>query len=103
MLASKKELLNCSPPFLMKLVTGEWSLVVKISNLNNMINLLIVQSENNGFMQRNFVIPEPPFYVGADVWELEYGSVLMTLKHPSLNNHPAKILWEKWVLYKREV
>ena len=103
MLLSKKELFDCNPPFLIKFANGKWSLAVKISILNNNIKLLIVQTENGELLKRYFEISEPPFYVGAEVWELEYGSVLMTLNHPSLDNHPAKKLWEKWNFNNKEV
>jgi hypothetical protein len=102
-LSSQKNILEYRPPFLMESPTGVWTLVVKIVSTDNSLKLLIVHDENGEFEQRSFIVTEPPFYVGADVWELEYGSVLMTLNHPSLHDHPANQLWEKWLVRKKEI
>ena len=75
---------------------GDWSLVININKVNEGLNLNVLYMDNDQFLQRDILIDVPPFYVGADVWELDHGSVLMTLKHPSLSEHPAKIMWEKW-------
>ncbi len=75
---------------------GDWSLVIKISRVNEGLNLTILYMNSDKFREREILIDVPPFYVGAGVWELDYGSTLMTLEHPSLCEHPAKIMWEKW-------
>jgi hypothetical protein len=75
---------------------GDWSLVIYISKVDNGLNLTILSLKDNKYIQRNLLITVPPFYVGADIWELEFGSTLMTLDHPVLLEHPARIMWDKW-------
>lgn len=100
MLPTKKDILECSPPFVMEYTAGDWSLVTKISGVNNLLKLTIVYIKNGELKQRYLDVMEPPFYVGADVWELDYGSVLMTLNHPSLLEHPARKIWEELLAFK---
>ena len=100
MLSSKKDILECSPPFVMEYPAGDWSLVTKISGVNNILKHTIVYIKNGALKQRYLDVKEPPFYVGAEVWELDYGSVLMTLNHPSLLEHPARKIWEEWLVIK---
>ena len=98
MLISKKAIHNVNPPFLLRLATGKWTLVSKITESENCLKLEVVENKNGNFCVRSISLNEQPFYVGADIWELEYGSVLMTLKHSSLNDHPAQTLWERWIV-----
>ena len=100
MLPSKKDILKCSPPFLMELPTGEWSLIINVAEVNGFLKLDIVNMKKGVLKQRAIELTEQPFYVGADVWELNYGSVLMTLEHPSLLGHPARKIWEAWLASK---
>ena len=102
MLPSKKDISKSSPPFLMEFPSGEWSLVTEIINENKNQKLVIVCLKDDEFIKRHHVISEPPFYVGADVWEIEYGAVLMTLNHQTLYNHPANRIWQKWIEYKKK-
>lgn len=97
MLVSKKEINNANPPFLLTSATKSWVLVSKVSESNNCLTLEIVEIKNGKFNVRSISLNELPFYVGADIWELEYGSVIMTLNHPSLHDHPANTLWEQWI------
>ena len=96
MLPSKKEILESNPPFLMEHPAGDWSLIKNISKVSEGLNLTVLYMNDNTFLQRDILINVPPFYVGADVWELDHGTVLMTLEHPTLSEHPAKTMWEKW-------
>lgn len=102
MLPSKKDISESSPPFLMKFPSGEWSLVTEIINENNNQKLVIVYLKDDQLKQRYYVVSEPLFYVGADVWEAEYGAVLMTLNHQTLYDHPANRLWQKWNEYEKK-
>ncbi len=99
MLISDKDICKSNPPFLLQSATSEWTLVSKISGSNNNLKLAIVERKNGGFSQRTLELNDPPFYVGADVWELEYGSRLMTLNHPSLIDHPARKIWKEWLVH----
>ena len=96
MLPSKKEISESSPPYLLKHPNGDWSLVTKVIDSKKGQKLVLLYIKNNKFKQREVEIKEPLFYVGADVWELEFGSILMTLDHPTLFNHPAMTLWKQW-------
>ena len=75
---------------------GDWSLIINIARVNEGLKLTVLYMNDNKFLQRDIFIDVPPFYVGADVWELDHGTVLMTLEHPTLIEHPAKTIWEKW-------
>ena len=86
----------------MEFPTGEWSLVTAIIDKDNSQKLVIVYRKDDEFKQRIVELSEPLFYVGADVWELEFGSILMTLDHPTLFDHPAIKLWYKWLEYTSE-
>lgn len=100
MLPSKKDILKSSPPFLMKHLNSEWSLVIDITDINGILKLDIVDMNKSVLNQRVIKLTEQPFYVGEDVWELDYGSVLMTLNHPSLLAHPARKIWGTWLACK---
>ena len=101
MLISNKAINNVNPPFLLRSATGKWTLVSKITETENCLKLEAVESNNGNFNMRSINLNELPFYVGADIWELEYGSVIMTLNHPSLHDHPANTLWE-WIGFMKK-
>jgi hypothetical protein len=103
MLISKKVIHNTTPPFLFLSAMKKWNLVSKISETYSCLRLELIENKNGVFNLRYLNLNEVPFYVGADIWELEYGSVLMTLNHPSLHDHPAITLWEQWIAYSKEV
>lgn len=102
MLISKKIIQKTNPPFLLLSATGEWALVLKVTETSNGLMLEVLESNNGEFVTRSINLNEEPFYVGADIWELEYGSVLMTLNHQSLYEHPAQTLWKQWVMHKNK-
>ena len=98
MLISKKSIHNVNPPFLLCSAKGKWTLVSKITETEKGLKLEVVENKNRKFCMRFIYLNEQPFYVGADIWELEYGFVLMTLNHTSLDDHPAQTLWEQWIV-----
>lgn len=100
LLPSNKNILNALPPFLMKHPDGKWSLVIRITKSDNSLELIILHLDECTFTQRKILLTTPPFHVGADIWELDYGSVLMTLSHPTLSSHPATSLWQRWQQHK---
>ena len=102
MLPSTKDIFETKPPYLLEHPAGDWSLVIEILNVDKGLKLTSLFLKNNKFLQRDIIIDEPPFYVGADVWELEYGTILMTLDHPTLSEHPAKTMWNKWKITLRQ-
>ena len=100
MLNSPKNILDHQPPFVFSSTNEEWRLIVKIEQVEGKINLMVVEKKNDTFNTRVISLDETPFHVGADVWELNYGATIMTLNHSSLDNHPAKQLWQEWIKQK---
>ena len=103
MLPSIKNICECKPPFLLKHSTGDWSVIIKILDNDKELRFITLYTDNNEYLQSNFTTSEKPFYVGADIWELNFGSVIMTLSHPTLTKHPATKLWHDWVSEKKEI
>lgn len=97
MLISQKNILECNPPFLMGLLNDKWQLVEHIALLEERYHLTIIGKEDEKFSKRVIDLEEVPFHVGAGVWELNYGSTLMTLSHESLAGHSAKLLWQEYI------
>jgi len=97
MLNTQKNILNSSPPFLMQTAIQEWMLIESVSIDAEQYNLAIIEKNNGVFKKRTIQLAEPPFYIGAEIWELDYGATLMTLYHDSLVKHPAKKLWMEWL------
>lgn len=101
MLITKKDLLNSRPPFLMKSAAGEWLLIEKIQSSAIGLNLTIIEKVDSKFCKRTIQLDEVPFYVGADVWELNYGATILALEDDSLKGHAANELWQEWVNSKK--
>ncbi len=97
MLITQKGLLNSSSPFLMQTATRGWLLVESITLHEGVLKLAIIEKIEERFSKRIMQLDETPFYVGADVWELNYGTTLMTLNHETLAEHPAMLLWQEWL------
>ena len=97
MLLSKKNIFETNPPFLMEMANGNWLLIANITQEDDSIQLKVIEEKTKALVTRDIIINQEPFYVGADIWELEYGSKLMTLSHTTLSKHPANDLWEKWL------
>jgi len=100
MLPSKKDISNVQAPWLMQIANGDWQLVISVKNANS-FTIEILERNNGEFSKRMICQDEPPFYVGADVWELNYGATLMTLKHETLAGHPAQQLWTDWLSHNQ--
>ncbi|MEM7304405.1 MAG: hypothetical protein AAF372_02635 [Pseudomonadota bacterium] len=96
MLPARKNILYCKPPYLLKYATGKWSLVIDVVSAGEKIELTTLQYSDGEYKKSLVVINDLPFYVGADIWELAYGCVLMTLNHTTLQSHPANQLWLEW-------
>jgi hypothetical protein len=96
MLPARKNILYCKPPYLLKHPTGKWSLITDVESRGDKIELSALQVNQGQYETQSMTIDDMPFYVGADIWELAYGSVLMTLDHPTLKMHPANQLWSEW-------
>jgi len=96
MLITKKDISNQQGPLLMQIVNGDWQLVLSVKHENN-FSIEIIEENNGEYSKRTISQDEPPFYVGADVWELNYGATLMTLNHETLVGHPAQQLWKGWL------
>ena len=103
MLPTRKNILYCKPPYLMKCPSGKWSLVTDVESRGEKIELTSLQVEEGEFKTQSVALEDMPFYVVADIWELAYGCVLMTLNHPTLEMHPANQLWSQWRKSKSQV
>jgi len=99
MLISKKDISSVQLPMLMQTSNRNWKLVLK-TKTSATFDIEILERVNDEFITRVISQDEPPFYVGEDVWELDYGTTLMTLNHESLATHPAHQLWKEWLAYK---
>lgn len=97
MLISKKNILETNPPFLMALTNNQWQIVAQITLLDERYKLTIIEKIDGKFTKRILQLDETPYHVGVDVWELNYGATLMTLKHESLADHPAKGMWQEFL------
>jgi hypothetical protein len=97
MLISQKDILEYNPPFLMRMANSTWQLVENVVLDEKNYCLTIIEKVDGDFTKRIIQLDEAPFYVGVEVWELNYGSTLMTLRHESLTNHPAKHVWQDYV------
>ena len=100
LLISQKNILEFKQPFLLVHPAADWLVVIVISNAVNGLKLTILEEADNTFKKREINIYTVPFYVGADIWELDYGTVLMGLNHSTLVDHPAINLWKRWKLAK---
>lgn len=96
MLNTQKDVSTAQLPLLMQMPGGDWKLVVQVCVSEEKSDFRIVEEIKQEFNTRLITQSSPAFYVGADVWELDYGATLMTLQHASLSNHPANELWQKW-------
>ncbi len=96
MLNSQQDIASAKLPLLMQSSNGDWKLVIKVTIGETQYDFHIVDSSQEELSSRIISQQAAPFYVGADVWELDYGATLMTLHHASLSNHPANELWQQW-------
>ncbi len=97
MLNAQRDIANAKLPLLMQSSNGDWSLVVKVTIGEAKYNFHIVERLQEELTSRIISQQAAPFYIGADVWELDYGATLMTLHHASLTNHPANELWQQYL------
>ena len=103
MLPARKNILYCKPPYLLKYPTGKWTLITGVKSRGEKLELISARIEEGEFKTDTIRLDDMPYYVGADIWELPYGSVLMTLNHPTLEKHPAGQLWSEWRNHTSEV
>ncbi|MEM7401612.1 MAG: hypothetical protein AAF304_06650 [Pseudomonadota bacterium] len=101
MLNSPNDILDHQPPFIFVSADKSWLLISEIKKLEDCIELTVIEKKNSEFSKRTVRLDETPFHVGAEIWELNYGATLMTLNHSSLSQHPATLLWQEWIKYKK--
>lgn len=97
MLITQKNILECNPPYVMELSNNTWQLVEQITLIEERYSLTIIEKDDEKISKRIIYLDETPFHVGEEVWELNYGSTLMTLNHKSLDGHPAKQVWQEYL------
>lgn len=98
MLVSSKNILNSVFPLLMESNLGNCKLIINITTCNDNIILCTLDKVNGIFVQKNILLGEQPFHLGDDVWEIEYGSRIMTFNAHMKNNHELYQLWRDWKL-----
>ncbi len=97
MLNQRIDILEAKPPLLFTTSSGAWHLVTDIKKIDEeKYYCTCIKQQNNTLQQYAQEIKETPFHVGNNIWELSYGSELMTLLDSSLNDHPATMLWKRW-------
>jgi len=96
MLNTQKDIASAALPLLMQSANGDWKLVIRVSLSEKKSDFHIVEKIQEVLDTRVISQTSPVFYVGAEVWELDYGATLMTLQHASLADHPANELWQQW-------
>ena len=97
MLITQKDINDAQAPFILENPTGDWKLVVNILRTENQFTVEVVDSNQSELSIRTIELEDVPFYVGADIWELEYGTRLIKLDRKSEPLHPAYKLWKKWL------
>lgn len=84
-------------PLLQTFLNEQWHLIVNIRTLEAEVLECTCVRENGGTLEEYLHrIYETPFYVAEGIWEMQYGSQIMTLLHDSLENHPATAIWQAW-------
>ncbi len=97
MLNQRIDILEAQPPFLLTMPGNVWHLIINIEKIaEEKYCCACIKQQDNAVVQYTQDIHETPFHIGDGIWELSYGSELMTLVDSSLNDHPAKILWQQW-------
>ncbi len=97
MLNQRVDIVEAVAPFLLSMPDGSWHLVINIEKPQPQEYVFQCISEANGeFNHYSKTIPETPFHVAENIWELSYGVEIMTLLHDNLANHPATMLWQQW-------
>ena len=97
MLNQRVDILEARPPLLLSMPGNAWHLIISIEKIaEEKYRCTCIKHQDNSIQQYTQEISETPFHVGEGIWELSYGSELMTLLDNSLGDHPAKMLWQQW-------
>ena len=81
---------------------GGWHLITRIQKIDaQTLECECVSSRDHFLNEYKRQLKEIPFHVAEGIWELEYGVQIMTLLHPSLDDHPARKVWKVWLQAKR--
>ncbi len=100
MLNQRIDIVDAPLPLLLSMPGDTWHLIIKIEKLSDdEFCCSCLRQSDNSIEEYTQDIHETPFHVGDGIWELSYGSELVTLLDSSLNDHPAKQLWQQW--YKK--
>lgn len=84
-------------PLLQTFLSDQWHLIVNIRFLDTDVLECTCIRDNEGTIEEYLHrIYETPFHVAEGIWEMQYGSQIMTLLHASLENHPATKIWRTW-------
>ena len=97
MLNQRIDILEATPPFLLSMPNNIWHLVINIEKQSTEHYLChCIKYQNNDFIEYTKDISEAPFHIAENIWELSYSVEIMTLIDDSLQDHPARTLWQQW-------
>lgn len=97
MLNQRIDILDAPLPLLLSMPGNAWHLIISIEKIaEEKYQCACIKQQGNSMHQYTQEINETPFHVGDGIWELSYGSELMTLLDSHLTTHPATLLWQQW-------
>jgi hypothetical protein len=96
MLRTEKDIFGVAPPFLILLPGGRWRLAAHL--FPHPHGLCVVEPRVDREPQAR-VLHGQPWHVADDVWELDYGVQVMTLRQDYYASHPAWVQWQSWLAH----
>ncbi|MDW3094097.1 MAG: hypothetical protein R8G33_00320 [Gammaproteobacteria bacterium] len=97
MLNQRIDILEAQLPLLLSMPDNTWHLIIDIKKLAPESYLCsCIRQLDNAIQEYAQELSQDPFHVGEGIWELDYGCMLVTLLDDTLNDHPAKKLWQQW-------
>lgn len=94
MLRTDKDLFAVSPPFLVLLPGARWRVAVQV--FPHPDGLCLIEPSPEGNLEAR-VLQGRPWHVADEVWELDYGVQIMTLREDYYGSHPAWARWQSWL------
>jgi hypothetical protein len=94
MLRTDKDIFCVAPPFLILIPGGKWRLAAHV--FPHPDGLCIVEPCPDSKPGARVFLGHP-WHVADDVWELDYGVQIMTLRRDYYESHPAWARWQSWL------
>ena len=95
MLIRHEDILQHSMPMLLVSAGSSGFAVVASIQLNEdgQYNARIIQETENGLCDQWLLLESPPFHIGDEVWELDYGQQILSIRD---TEHGAWEIWREW-------